>query len=403
MSARAPKTSQWRKETPATAEEQDGQRVVTPAPRPDDAPTETSLRPLQLSEYIGQDRVKASLSVFIKAAQARGEPLDHVLFHGPPGLGKTTLAGILAGEMGVNLRITSGPAIERQGDLVSILTNLQPGSVLFIDEIHRLSRIVEEVLYPAMEDYAVDIILGKGPSARSMRINLPRFTLAGATTRLALLTGPLRDRFGTVLRLEFYDLPAMVKIITRSAAILNVPIDAEGAEAIGRRSRGTPRIANRLLRRVRDYAQVHGTGSITPEIADRALAMLEVDDLGLDDIDRRILRAIIELFDGGPVGIETLAAATAEESDTIMDVYEPYLLQLGFLQRTPRGRIATRRAYEHLGLEPVFRIVVNGLADGATATTSPVAHQLGFSHRPDDEDIPVADALSFEPGPDDHR
>ena len=382
MSERAPKSTKWRKDNPAPAEQEIEDRVVTPASKPEDARSETSLRPLQLSEYIGQDRVKASLSVFIKAAQARGEPLDHVLFHGPPGLGKTTLAGILAGEMGVNLRITSGPAIERQGDLVSILTNLQAGSVLFIDEIHRLSRIVEEVLYPAMEDYAVDIILGKGPAARSMRINLPRFTLAGATTRLALLTGPLRDRFGTVLRLEFYDLPAMVKIITRSAAILNVPIDEAGAEAIGRRSRGTPRIANRLLRRVRDYAQVHGTGSITSEMADHALAMLEVDDLGLDDIDRRIIRAIVELFDGGPVGIDTLAAATAEESDTIMDVYEPYLLQLGFLQRTPRGRIATRRAYEHLGLEPVFRSGPYGLVDGAEASTSPIAQQLGFGSRP---------------------
>ena len=396
MSERAPKSTQWRKETPAASDVADEQRVVAPASRPEDAPTETSLRPLQLSEYIGQERVKASLNVFIKAAQARGEPLDHVLFHGPPGLGKTTLAGILAAEMGVNLRITSGPAIERQGDLVSILTNLQPGSVLFIDEIHRLSRIVEEVLYPAMEDYAVDIILGKGPAARSMRINLPRFTLAGATTRLALLTGPLRDRFGTVLRLEFYDLPAMMKIITRSAVILNVPIDVAGAEAIGRRSRGTPRIANRLLRRVRDYAQVHGTGSITAGIADDALAMLEVDDLGLDDIDRRILRAIIELFDGGPVGIDTLAAATAEESDTIMDVYEPYLLQLGFLQRTPRGRIATRRAYEHLGLEPVFRTVISGLADGAGSDTSPIAQQLGFARQPDDAGSPLKDARSTE-------
>ena len=382
MSEPAPKTTKWRKDNPAPGGQEIEERVVTPVSKPEDARSETSLRPLQLSEYIGQDRVKASLSVFIKAAQARGEPLDHVLFHGPPGLGKTTLAGILAGEMGVNLRITSGPAIERQGDLVSILTNLQPGSVLFIDEIHRLSRVVEEVLYPAMEDYAVDIILGKGPAARSMRINLPRFTLAGATTRLALLTGPLRDRFGTVLRLEFYDLPAMVRIITRSAAILNVPIDEAGAEAIGRRSRGTPRIANRLLRRVRDYAQVHGTGSITSEMADHALAMLEVDDLGLDDIDRRIIRAIVELFDGGPVGIDTLAAATAEESDTIMDVYEPYLLQLGFLQRTPRGRIATRRAYEHLGLEPVFRPGPYGLVEGAGASTSPIAQQLGFGSRP---------------------
>ena len=403
MSDRASKSTRWRKDGELGGEQPADERVIAPAARPEDTPSETSLRPLQLSEYIGQDRVKASLNVFIKAAQARGEPLDHVLFHGPPGLGKTTLAGILAAEMGVNLRITSGPAIERQGDLVSILTNLQPGSVLFIDEIHRLSRIVEEVLYPAMEDYAVDIILGKGPAARSMRINLPRFTLAGATTRLALLTGPLRDRFGTVLRLEFYDLPSMMKIITRSAAILNVPIDDGGTEAVARRSRGTPRIANRLLRRVRDYAQVHGTGSITTTIADEALAMLEVDDLGLDDIDRRILRAIIELFEGGPVGIDTLAAATAEEPDTIMDVYEPYLLQLGFLQRTPRGRIATRRAYEHLGMEPVFRTVVPGLADGASggARLSPIAQQLGFGSREagagqGDEDNPLDGLVGAE-------
>ena len=378
MSERPSKSTQWRRD-PVPAGETGDERVVTPAAKPEDVRTETSLRPLRLSEYIGQDRVKASLSVFIQAARARGEPLDHVLFHGPPGLGKTTLAGILAAEMGVNLRITSGPAIERQGDLVSILTNLQPGSVLFIDEIHRLSRVVEEVLYPAMEDYAVDIILGKGPSARSMRINLPRFTLAGATTRLALLTGPLRDRFGTVLRLEFYDLPAMVEIITRSAAILDVPVDDAGAEAIGRRSRGTPRIANRLVRRVRDYAQVHGEGAITADIAEHALAMLEVDDLGLDDIDRRILRVIVELFDGGPVGIDTLAAATAEESDTIMDVYEPYLLQLGFLQRTPRGRIATRRAYEHLGIDPPVVSSAGTFAGGKLSDTSPVAQQLGFA------------------------
>jgi Holliday junction DNA helicase RuvB len=357
-------------------EDADEGRVITPVSRPEDAKAETTLRPLQLSEYIGQERVKASLNVFIQAAQARGEPLDHVLFHGPPGLGKTTLAGILAAEMGVNLRITSGPAIERQGDLVSILTNLQPGSVLFIDEIHRLSRVVEEVLYPAMEDFAVDIILGKGPAARTMRINLPRFTLAAATTRLALLTGPLRDRFGTVLRLDFYDHPAMVEIITRSAGILGVGIDPNGAMAIARRARGTPRIANRLLRRVRDYAQVHGDGTITAAMADGALQMLEVDDLGLDDIDRRILRAIVELFDGGPVGIDTLAAATAEESDTIMDVYEPYLLQLGFLQRTPRGRVATRRAYEHLGLPAPERPLAVHL--DMTGGRIPSAGQMGL-------------------------
>lgn len=333
-------------------EEKDVDRLVTGRARVDDDPVaERSLRPRSLDEYIGQERVKNNLRIFIQAAKARGESLDHVLLYGPPGLGKTTLASIIAGEMGVSLRVTSGPAIERQGDLVSILTNLQPGDVLFIDEIHRLNRVVEEVLYPAMEDFAVDIVIGKGPAARTMRINLPRFTLIGATTRLALLTGPLRDRFGAVLRLDFYDDSAMQEIIERSSTILNMKLEPEGARALSGRARGTPRIANRLLRRVRDVAQVMGNGVVTRDIASHALDLLDIDELGLDDTDRRILHAVITKFDGGPVGIDTLAAATSEETDTIMDVYEPYLIQLGFLQRTPRGRIATRRAYEHLGYD----------------------------------------------------
>ena len=313
---------------------------------------EVGLRPRSLDEYIGQERVKQTLKIFIEAARARGEALDHMLLYGPPGLGKTTLANIIGAEMGVSVRITSGPAIERAGDLVSVLTNLKPGDVLFIDEIHRLNRAVEEVLYPAMEDYAVDIILGKGPAARSMRLNLPRFTLVGATTRLALLTSPLRDRFGAVFRLEYYSDEAMQQIISRSARILQVPIDDAGSREIAMRSRGTPRVANRLLKRVRDYAEVRASGAITESVANEALVMLEVDELGLDDVDRRILLSILDKFDGGPVGIDTLAAATSEESDTIMDVYEPYLIQLGFLQRTPRGRVATRRAYEHLDRTP---------------------------------------------------
>jgi holliday junction DNA helicase RuvB len=326
----------------------DRDRMVTSRQRLEDTHADRSLRPRRLSEYIGQVRVKSTLSVFIEAARRRGEPLDHTLLYGPPGLGKTTLASIIAAEMGVNLRITSGPAVERAGDLVSILTNLKAGDVLFIDEIHRLNRVVEEVLYPALEDFAVDIVIGKGPAARSMRINLPRFTLVGATTRLALMTGPLRDRFGSVLRLDFYDVESTQTILNRSAGILGVPLEEEGARTIALRSRGTPRIANRLLKRVRDYAEVHNAPVIDTSLAEDALGMLDVDELGLDEIDRRILRTIVEKFEGGPVGIETLSAATSEESDTIMDVYEPYLIQLGFLQRTPRGRMATRRAYEHL-------------------------------------------------------
>ncbi len=327
-------------------------RLVAPGKRAEDTTAERGLRPRRLAEYVGQDRVKRSLQIFIDAAKARGEPLDHMLLYGPPGLGKTTLAAIIAAELGVQFRITSGPAIERQGDLVSILTNLKSGDVLFIDEIHRLNRVVEEVLYSAMEDYAVDIILGKGPAARTMRINLPRFTLVGATTRLALLTGPLRDRFGAVLRLDFYEIGAMEEIVRRSAGLLAVPMAEAGASAVARRSRGTPRVANRLLKRVRDFAQVRGEGAITERVADAALSMLEIDELGLDDVDRRILRAIIVKFEGGPVGIDTLAAAISEETDTLMDVYEPYLIQLGFLQRTPRGRMATPSAYRHLGATP---------------------------------------------------
>lgn len=325
-------------------------RVLSGKHHDEDAAIEGSLRPRRLTEYIGQDKVKDTLSIFIEAALGRGESLDHMLLYGPPGLGKTTLSNIIAAEMGVGIRVTSGPAIERAGDLVSILTNVKAGDVLFIDEIHRLNRAVEEVLYPAMEDYAVDIIIGKGPGARSMRLNLPRFTLVGATTRLALLTSPLRDRFGGVFRLEFYDLPAMTEIVTRSSHILGVRIEDDGALEIARRSRGTPRVANRLLKRVRDYAQVRASGVITNEVANSAMSLLDVDALGLDDVDRRLLFAIIDKFDGGPVGIDTLAAATSEETDTIMDVYEPYLIQLGFLQRTPRGRVATRRAYQHLGM-----------------------------------------------------
>ena len=309
---------------------------------------EYSLRPKTLSEYIGQKKAKGNLEIFIQAAKMRHEPLDHVLLHGPPGLGKTTLSGIIANEMGVNIRITSGPAIEKPGDLAALLTNLNENDILFVDEIHRLNRSVEEILYPAMEDYAIDIIIGKGPSANSIRLDLPKFTLIGATTRAGSLSAPLRDRFGVTLRLELYTPEELAKIVTRSAGILNVPIETEGAMEIARRSRGTPRIANRMLRRVRDFAQVMADGVITKEVADRALLSLEVDFLGLDNVDRRMLRAIIENYGGGPVGLDTLAATIGEESVTLEDVYEPYLMQLGFLTRTPRGRCVTQRAYEHL-------------------------------------------------------
>ena len=309
-----------------------------------------SLRPKYFNEYIGQREAKDNLNIYIQATKQRGEALDHVLLYGPPGLGKTTLAGIIANELGVNFRITSGPAIEKAGDLAAILTNLDEHDVLFIDEIHRLSRSVEEVLYSAMEDYALDIIIGKGPSARSARIDLPKFTLVGATTRAGALAAPLRDRFGIVSRLEYYKQEELEFIVTRAADILNIGIEQAGASEIARRSRGTPRIANRLLKRVRDFAQVVGNGVITADIADEALKRLHVDKMGLDRIDRRVLKCIIENYDGGPVGIETIAAAVSEERDTIEDVYEPYLMQLGFLGRTPRGRVATKLAYDHLGI-----------------------------------------------------
>lgn len=326
-------------------------RLVTPDFSEADIDVEYSLRPKTLNEYIGQDKAKENLSIYIEAARNRNESLDHVLLYGPPGLGKTTLSGIIANEMGVNFKITSGPAIEKPGDLAALLTNLSPNDVLFIDEIHRLSRSVEEVLYPAMEDFALDIMIGKGPSARSIRIDLPRFTLVGATTRAGQLTAPLRDRFGVLLRLELYTDEQLASIITRSAGILDIHCDKNGAFELAKRSRGTPRVANRLLKRVRDFAEVLGNGIITDEMVEIALNKLEIDHLGLDTIDRRMLHMIITNFGGGPVGLETLAAALGEESVTLEDVYEPYLMQLGFLSRTPRGRCATIKAYEHLKIE----------------------------------------------------
>lgn len=324
-------------------------RIVSAKPHPEDH-VDNVLRPQKLAEVLGQERIKENLQILVEAAQGRGEALDHVLFYGPPGLGKTTLAHVMANEMDVNIKITAGPVIERQGDLAAILTNLHQGDVLFVDEVHRLGRAVEEVLYPAMEDYALDIMIGKGPSARSIRLKLPRFTVIGATTRLALMTAPLRSRFGAVFRLDFYDQNAMEAIVRRASGILGLDIEDRGVSEVARRARGTPRVGLRLLKRVRDFAQVRADGALTYEVANAALELLDVDVLGLDEIDRRMLRAIVEKFRGGPVGLETIAASISEEADTIMDVYEPYLLQLGFLERTSRGRMATRLAYEHLGL-----------------------------------------------------
>ncbi len=332
------------------SKEEQPQRQISPTARSDERHVDGLLRPQHLVDFTGQEVLKTNLGILIEAARARGEALDHILFHGPPGLGKTTLAHIVANEMSVNIRVTAGPVIERSGDLAAILTNLRAGDILFIDEVHRLGRAVEEILYPAMEDFVLDLVVGKGPGAKNVRLKLPRFTVIGATTRLALLTAPLRARFGAHYRMDFYDEEAIHAIVTRGAGVLDVPIDDEGAREIARRARGTPRVSLRLLRRVRDYAQVRADGAITREVALDALALLEIDALGLDNLDRRVLEAIIGKFGGGPVGLETIAASISEESDTIMDVVEPYLLQLGFLERTARGRVATPHAYAHLGI-----------------------------------------------------